>query len=736
MKQANKSIAKKYFWFAIAALFLAFIGLMIYVIDGLPSLEDLENPKPQLASKVFSADGELLGQFFFENRIETDIDSVPKHLVDALIATEDRKFYSHWGVDVDRFIKGLIKTVILGRPEGASTLTQQLAKNLYKFKGESETFIDVGIRKIREWLTAIQIEKTYTKKEILELYLNVSYFGKSAYGAESAAKVYFDKNADELTIPESALLVALLKSSVYYDPERRYDNAFRRRNVVMLSMVDAGALDESLYEKFKEEPIILAKGKEVNLSSIAPHFMEFIRQQVVKVAEKHGYNLYQDGLNIYTSLDFRMQKIAVKAAQEHLKEYQQLFDKTWKWNTRDNSALLKSLVSRAIRNLDSYKSAGSNTERTFIFDEMSNHGPFIDSVKKAAAKVEVGFVVIDPKTGQIKAMVGGEDQNIAHGLNRVTQIKRQPGSSFKPFVYAVALDNGYPPAYSLLNQRFDHEGWSPTNSDDEYSDYMTLREALAKSINVIAGRLTTSEIASPSQVVRYAKNMGIKSQLHSYPSIALGTFEVSPLELTTAYATIANYGIYTSPISILKVEDANGILLEEFKPEVREAVPRPTIELLINMMQDVMNYGTGAGARRFFHKPAAGKTGTTQDFADAWFTGFTPHLVGGVWVGFDDHRVKFTGWYGQGARAAMPIWAKFMAEAYEELKFPLEYFSLSDEIIQADFCLETIHKGEAKLATSGCANTISDYVLKGKLPRSCDIHGGELRYQTNTGSGW
>lgn len=736
MKKQPNSKFKKIIWTTVAIVTVLFIAMMIYVVQGLPSLEELENPKPQLASKVFSADGELLGQFFFENRIETDLGSVPQHLIDALIATEDRKFYSHWGVDVERFIKGLIKTVILGRPEGASTLTQQLSKNLYKFKGDRETFIDVGIRKIREWITSIQIEKTYTKREILELYLNVSYFGKSAFGVESAAKVYFDKSASELTIPEAAMLVALLKSSVYYDPERRYDNAFRRRNVVMFSMVDADYLDESLYQKFKEEPIILAKGKQVNLSSIAPHFMEFVRQQVVKIAEKHGYNLYQDGLNIYTSLDFRMQQIAVKATQEHLKEYQQLFEKTWKWDTKNNATLLKSLVLRAIKNSDRYKNAGSNTEKSFIVDELSNHIPFIDSVKKAATKVESGFVIIDPKTGQIKAMVGGEDQNIAHGLNRVTQIKRQPGSAFKPFVYAVALDNGYPPAYSLLNQKFDHEGWSPSNSDNEYSDFMTLREGLAKSVNVIAGRLTTSEIAPPSQVIRYAKSMGINSNLHAYPSIALGTFEVSPLELSTAYATLANYGVYTSPISILKVEDANGILLEEFKPEVREAIPKATAQLLINMMQDVMNYGTGAGARRYFHRPAAGKTGTTQDFSDAWFAGFTPQLAGGVWVGFDDHRIKFNGWYGQGARAAMPIWAKFMAEVYEELKIPLEYFELSDEIVQVEFCLDTILRGESKLATSGCPNTRTDYVISSKMPRACDIHSGELRYQGNTGSGW
>lgn len=706
----------------ISVIIVLLFGFGFYIFQGLPSLEELENPRPQLASKVLSADGELVGQFYIENRIETDIDSLPKYVIDALISTEDRKFYSHWGVDMDRFFKAMIKNVFTFSKEGASTITQQLAKNLYQLKVGHENVFETLVRKIREWLTAIQIERNFTKKEILELYLNVSYFGKSAYGIETASNIYFGKKAKDLTISEGALLIALLKSSVQYDPERRIDSALKRRNLVMQNMVDAGYLSEEEYQKLKKIPIVLAKGSTVKLKSDAPYFMEYVRQQMMAMSEKYGYDIFRDGLNIYTTIDLRMQKIANKVAQEHLKEYQEIFNKNWKWENYKTT--LNELLDKAIKNNPEYKDAKTETEKLYIYNKLISNSHFIDSVKKAEETIQVGFVVIDPKTGGIKAMIGGENQEFGLGLNHVTQIKRQPGSSFKPIVYTVAIDNGYFPAYSLLNQKFNYNGWSPDNSDNAYSGYMTLREALAKSVNVIAGRLTTSDIAPPSQVVKYAKRMGINSELPKYPSIALGTAEVSPLELTSAFATIANDGIYISPISILRIEDKNGVLIDEFKPEYREAISPETSAIISNMMQDVLNYGTGAGVRRYFHRPAAGKTGTTQDFSDAWFLGFTPQLVGGVWVGFDDRRVHFNGWYGQGARAALPIWAKFMAEVYEQLKLPLKYFELPENVVSVAFCSETINIGDTRLANESCPNKVYDIINKNNTPRHCNIHGG------------
>ncbi len=713
---------KKRLYTIAAAVGIPLLAFIIFVYSGLPSLAELENPKSQLASKVYSIDGEIIGQFFIENRIETTLDSLPAHLVQALIATEDRKFYDHWGVDLDRFVKAMLKNVFTFSHEGASTITQQLAKNLYNLKSSNEGYFSVGVRKIREWITAIQIERTFTKREILEMYLNVSYFGKSAYGVESAAKIYFNKRGRDLTLNESALLIALLKSSVVYDPERHLEKALNRRNIVLKNMTEAGFINDNLYQQLKNEPIALARGHRVKMRGDAPHFIEYIRQQMETIAEKHGYDLYRDGLSIYTTLDSRMQLIANKVSAEHLKEYQQIFYKNWKWES--NKDALASVVEKAIKGSPEYHDAETEGKRQEIFYRLQNNPHFVDSIKTASSTIQVGFIVMDPANGQIRALVGGANQDFSYGLNHVTQIKRQPGSSFKPFVYTVAMDNGYFPAYSLPNQKFNYNGWSPSNSDGEYGGNMTLREGLAKSVNVIAGRLTISDIAPPSQVIKYAKRMGVKSELSAFPSIALGTSEISPLDLATGFSTLASGGIYHSPVSIIRVEDRNGIVLEEFKGESYEAISRSTAALVTSMMEDVLNYGTGGSARKFFHRPAAGKTGTTQDFADAWFSGFTPQLVGTVWVGFDDRRIRFNGWYGQGARAALPIWAKFMAEVYDKLKLPLKYFDLPEGVTSVEFCKESIDRGDARIANASCPVKVTDIVKSDKMPENCNIHGG------------
>ncbi len=733
----KNSGTKKYWLIGGGAAFVLFIIFMIYIISGLPSLEELENPKPQLASKVYTSDGELLGTISIQNRIETDIDSIPKGLVNALVSTEDRKFYDHWGVDLDRFAKAMVKTIFTSSREGASTITQQLAKNLYHLKTVHENIFQTGVRKIREWITAVQIEKTYTKKEILELYLNVSYFGNGAYGIESAAKVYFNKKAINLTLPESALFVALLKSTVNYDPIRHKESAVRRRNLVMHNMVETGMLDKDRYDQLKEQPIALASEKISSSKTVAPYFMEYVRQQMQAMSDKYGYDLYRDGLNIYTSINMKMQKIANKAAAEHLKEYQAIFDKNWSW--KRNKSLLSDFVDRAIKNSNEYRTASNSKEKARIYNQLKNRTSFVDSVKEIESKVQVGFVVIDPTNGQIRAMVGGENQDFGRGLNHVTGIKRQPGSAFKPFVYTTAIDNGYYPAYTLLNQKFDYKGWSPSNASDDYGGYMTLREALAHSVNVIAGRMTISDIAAPNQVVKYAHRMGIKSNIEAYPSIALGTSEVTPLEITSAYGTLANKGVHVEPIAILKIEDRNGILIDNFVPEYKEAISPQTASIVVNMMEDVVNYGTAAGVRRYFHRPAAGKTGTTQNFSDAWFIGYTPQLVAGVWVGFDDHRVKFTNWYGQGAKAAMPIWAKFMADTYKAIDMPLEYFELAPGVITTQFCKETMDLGDTRLATANCPDPVSDIINQKNLPAKCEIHNGAatIKKEDRRGdSGW
>ncbi|MCU0414749.1 MAG: PBP1A family penicillin-binding protein [Ignavibacteriaceae bacterium] len=721
MKKKRNNNKRKFLLIGGAVAFIL-LGIFIAIIySGLPSLEELENPKPQLASKVFSSDGELLGQYFIENRIETQLNKLPDHLVKALIATEDRKFYNHWGVDVTRFLKAMVKNLFsLSLKEGASTLTQQLARNLYELKVTRESQLDKGVRKIREWITAIQIEKNFTKNEIIELYLNVSYLGRSAYGIEAASRVYFGKSASELTLPEAALFVALLKSPRDFDPVNNYDNALKRRNLVMYNMVSTGFLDKDEYDKLKQEPIVLASEKPNVMRSVAPHFMEYVRLQLSELADKYGYDMYRDGLNIYTSIDIRMQKIANEVAAKHILEYQKLFDKNWNWSK--NKDLLSTLIDEAIKKSREYRSLESQEKKAEIYNRLKMDEAFIDSVKFAATRIEVGFVVIDPFTGEIKAMVGGTNQIFGRGLNHVTGIKRQPGSSFKPIIYATAIENGYYPAYTILNQKFDYNGWSPSNSDNEYSAYETMRYALAHSLNVITGRMTISEIAPPKQVVKLAQRMGITSAIDPYPAIALGTSEVSPLELTSAFGTFVNNGIHIEPISILKVEDKDGILVDQFVPEYVQAITPQTASIMESMMMDVVSYGTGAGVRRYYQYPAAGKTGTTQNFSDAWFVGYTPELAAGCWVGFDDHRVKFTDWYGQGARAALPIWAMFMEASYKEIKIPVGYFNITEGIEEVAFCKKTMELGDPRLANNYCPDIVYDIINSKHLPMTCEIH--------------
>lgn len=701
--------------------------LFQYIVEGLPSLDQLENPKQSLASNVYSKDGKLIGQFFRENRIETNIDSLPAHVINALIATEDRSFYDHWGVDMQRFVKAMVKNVFLFRREGASTITQQLAKNLYELKYGDESLFDTGVRKIREWITAVQIEKTYTKREIIEMYLNESFFGNRAYGIEMAARIYFNKTASELTVEEAAVFIGLLKSWVYYNPVRRYNNSIQRRNLVMYNMVDAGYLEEAKYDSLKNLPIELSMGESSGgfKSSAAPHFVEYVRQQLEKMSEQYGYNLYEDGLSIYTSLDSRMQEYAVKASVDHLNDFQNQFDKYWKWDKyRD---ILDSQLDKAIKQRAEYRQAENKAERREVYNRLKRNVAFVDSVQQVAQRIEVGFIVVDPHNGEIRAMVGARDQDFSYGLNHVTQIKRQPGSSFKPIIYTTAINNGLYPAYPILNQRFVYPSvpkpWSPQNFDRTTSGYMTLREALMNSKNIVAARLIIEDHVKLWEIGETAKKMGINTRLDLVPAIALGVSEVSPMEMVSVFATFANKGIYNEPISILRIEDKEGIIIDNFSSTPREAISEETAYIMTNMLQSVVDGGTAIRVRAIhnFYAPAAGKTGTTQDYADAWFSGFTPELAGVVWVGFDDRRVTFTGSYGQGAKAACPIWSNFMKMTYDSLDIPETQFEKpqSGNVVTVDFCKESIYElGDPKLFSKDCnSGKVTDIINVKDLPK-------------------
>ncbi len=700
-------------------VFLFLFGLyVINLFRDLPSLSALENPKTDIATRIYSEDGELIDKFYIENRTIVSIDAIPKDLINALIATEDRKFYSHWGVDLDRIAKAFIKNLIsFSVKEGASTITQQLARNLYASIGREVSYS----RKIKEAITAVQIEKTYTKEEILILYLNQVYFGRGAYGVEAAARTFFDKNASELTLDECAILIAMLKNpSGAYDPDSNPEACLERRNLVLHNMLEEDYITNEVFELTKNDPVKTRSKKDAvssSTSGMSSQFTEYIRQQLEKKAEKYGFNIYRDGLVVTTTLDTRYQKHAVEAVTEHLKSFQKTFNSTWNWKSYKN--ILTEAIDKNIKQSDQYKNSKTDAERQKIYDKLKNDDKFTESVKEKEIAVQVGFVVIDPKTGHIKALVGqNPNYPFKYGLNHVTQIKRQPGSAFKPFVYATAIDNGYSPAYNISNDplrvMIGGKSWEPKGGGT--GGEVTMRVGIQHSINIVAVRVAM-ELAPIDQVIKLAHKMGITSELPNVLSLALGVGEVSPLEMTNAFGVFANEGIWVEPISILRIEDRNGNIIEDNVPETREAISEGVAYIMADMMEDVVDGGTGSSVRQFFHRPAAGKTGTTQDFTDAWFVGYTPQLVAGVWVGFDDPRIKFGGWYGQGGKAAAPIWGRFMKYVYDDpgTTMPLAYFEMPSEVEETDVCMVT------GLKSNETCPAMFDLVLKKYANKICSI---------------
>lgn len=725
-KQKQRLHRKTILWSVAAVCALLLVAFCIwyvsYIRAGLPSLEKLENPKPELATKVFSADGEVLDQFFIKNRSRVIIDSLPPNLVKGLIATEDKAFYDHWGVHFTRIVKAMVKNIIRLdlTGEGASTLTQQLAKNLYLTPDRN--VFDKITRKFREVWTSIQLERNFTKKEILELYLNVSYFGRGAYGIESAAERFFGKTASQLELPEYTLLIGILNGPGYYDPINNPDRARNRRAIVLMQMVKDGIISQGEASAANAAPLTIRASQDEFRTGIAPHYVESIRRMLVRKGEQFGFDIYRDGLSVYTTLDSRIQRHAIEAIEEHLAEFQAVFNAEWNWDA--NPQILKENIEKSIRDTDAYKNAPTPEAKDSIAAVFRSSPAFVDSVKKVAQTIEVGLVVINPHNGYIQAMVGGSNFRLTrYGLNHVTQIRRQPGSAFKTFVYTAAIDNGYPPCYEILNQPIvvpqpDGSRWAPENIDKSIGGKYTIREAIKRSINLIAVR-AIMDIAPAEEVVQYAKRMGITTKLLPYPSLALGTYEVTPLEITTAYGVLANEGILVEPLSVIRVEDKDGNLIEENVPQRQEVLSKETAFLMTDMLQDVVNGGTGGRVRQFFNYPAAGKTGTTQDYGDAWYLGYTPQLVAGIWIGFDDNRIKFTSSDGQGGRAAAPIWGRLMAKVYDDPRIPIEiaYFPRPGGIVEDTICVDT-----KKKATEYCPNKSTEFI-NARYPLSpCDLH--------------
>lgn len=667
-----------------AAFGVVFAIWVVAVLSGseLPSPQALENPKQNLATRVYSADGKLLDHFYVQRRINLKIDEIPTDFINALIATEDKNFYSHWGVSIERFAKAIVKNIMAGEiREGGSTITMQLARKLFKYDENTAQ------RKIREMYTAFQIERTFTKEEILEMYANAVPFGRGAYGVQVASQVYFNKPVGELTASECAFLVGLLKAPEHYNGIVDYERSIKRRNLVLRLMKEQGYIPENRFTECLMQPLNLEFGKPRESSYYtSPHFVETVRQKL-RDADQYtdeDFDLYRDGLVIYTTIDSRIQKYANEAVSEHMTVLQRLFDKKWKWSSNRN--LLSSIVTWSIKHRADYSEA-SREERREIMSRLKSTKKYVDSIKNTLSTIQTGLVVINPEDGAVLAMVGAspkfmkENPYAKYSLNHATQSKRQPGSSFKPLIYSLALQNGMTPWDEIECGPFSYktvtgEVWSPRGAGKcEKGETSTLYRALTMSINTVAARLVTS-VTSPEEVVELARKMGIKSRLKEVPAIALGAGgEVTLLELVSAFGVFPMKGYHVEPNFITRIEDRFGNALYEDKGRrtVTDALDEYICDQITMMLKNVINAGTGWPVKEYFSGvEAAGKTGTTNDNADAWFVGYTPEIVAGVWVGFDNMKINFDclGSQGYGGRAAGPIWGRLIGKIYSDPMIP------------------------------------------------------------------
>ncbi len=674
----------------------------------LPSLNELQQFNPDTVSKIMSADGKLIKELYIHKRDIIKIGEVPRDLINALISMEDHRFYEHSGISIRGIARALIVDILtMSTRQGASTITQQLARNMYNTIGFKKTVT----RKLREFLTAIQIEKTYTKAEIMELYLNSVHFGHGSYGVKTAADIYFGKAVIDLTLDECAILIGLLPAPARFSPKNHPNKARERRNLVLSVMKNRGYINKEEYQENIEKPLV--GGESYPDSGWAPYFAEYVRRELEKIDEELDINLYRDGLVIYTTLDSDIQHILESEFNDGITANQAVLNKEYLNSDRklsDGLDLAKSTLS-------------ADSVKKIIKSKM-----IIPKELREQFLVQGAAVVIEPGTGHILGMIGGrqEDEYVDH-FNRSTQAKRQPGSVFKPFIYLTALENGYKPTTRLLNQPIEvclDEGcvnrWNPQNHDGSTGLLTTLRDGLKRSLNLISVRVV-QELISPVQVKKTAIALGISTPIPEVDAIALGVSEVIPLEVATAYAAIANNGILTEPVAISRIEDRYGRVIKEFGTQSREVKDENLIYVLRDMMRSVIDEGTGASLRwkYKFYRPAAGKTGTTNSKADAWFCGFTPQLSIAVWVGMDDPGVSL-GANQFGSQAALPIFGNTIREIYGAKAYPIADWDMPDGVVKLQICNDSYD-----LASQWCPpeSRKSEIFVKPYVPRKeCEIH--------------
>lgn len=699
------------FFYSIGGIFLFFLFASWGLFGKMPSFDDLENPNSNLATEIISSDGVTLGKFYNENRTAIKYKDLPKSLVDALVSTEDERFYEHSGIDARRTFGAAVK---LGSNGGASTITQQLAKLL--FHGEGSKFILFRlIQKAKEWIIAVRLERQYTKNEIIALYFNQVDFVNGAVGIRSAAKVYFNKEPRDLNVEESALLVGMLTNPSLFNPVRRPEKAIKRRNVVLGQLVRNNHLEESAKKILERKPIVLDFHPESHLDGTATYFREYLRDYMKnwvkenKRPDGEEYDIYGDGLKIYVTLDSKIQEHAEEAVQEHVKNLQEEFFIQQKGNktapfVNITEAETDKIFKQAMKNSERWRilKADDKTDEEILasFKVKTKMTVFswkgdrdtimtpLDSIRYYKHFLQAGLMSMEPQTGQIKAWVGGINYKYFQ-YDHVGKGSRQVGSTFKPFVYATAIEQlGMSPCDTLLDAPFmirkgrHHvtEDWEPRNSDNKYRGMMTLKKALANSVNIISAKLI--DRTGPEAVVELTKKLGVTSEIPVQPSIALGAVDITVQDMVAAYSTFANQGVYIKPQFISRIEDKNGAVVFEPVPESHDVLSKDVSFAVIKLLEGVTEGGSGerlrtegggSGDNRWtgypyvFKNPIAGKTGTSQNQSDGWFIGMVPNLVTGVWVGCEDRSAHFKSiTYGQGATAALPIWGYFMKKCYED----------------------------------------------------------------------
>jgi len=706
-KQVNPKKFILYFWIAyivsIILVTLFFVGVALGVFGSMPTFEELENPKSSLATEILSEDGKLLGKYYFENRTNTHFQELSPNVINALIATEDARFYEHSGIDF-RAIFRVVWGVATGTSKGGgSTITQQLAKNLFPRK-PNRSFWETVMIKFKEWITAIKLERNYSKEEILAMYLNTVDFGSQSFGIKSAAKTYFNKEPDQLNPEEAALLIGILKAPTYFSPVRNPARAIERRNTVLFQMQRYNYLSKSEYDSLRTVPLDMENYRmQDHTTGLATYFREYLRGYLTEWCNTHKkedgseYSLYRDGIRVHTTINYKMQEYAEKAVAAYLgKELQPAFYAHWKgvpsapfvFEKEDERKEINNLLLSAMRRTDRYaslKTAGYREadiinefkvkKRMKVFSWKGERDtimtPF-DSIRYYKFFLQAGLMSMDPHTGYVKAYVGGIDY-LHFQYDHVKFAKRQVGSTFKPFLYTLAMQEGESPCSRYPNvqpviELDNGTVWAPENTSEERrGEQVTLKWALANSNNWISGQLIRKY--SPAAVVAMAHKMGITSDIPAVYSIALGSCDISLYEMVGAMSTFADKGVFTEPVFITKIEDKDGNLIQEFRAKKQEAISEETAYLMLKLLQGVVNYGTGIRLKYKynFDNPIAGKTGTTQNQSDGWFMGITPDLVSGIWVGCEDRSAHFrTLALGQGANTALPIWALYMEQVYAD----------------------------------------------------------------------